>query len=231
MNDEKYPFAAPMTRAVSLTALACALAVMPGCFDNVETEFPTGLEPFELPNAAEAPAPEASEAFPERLVFERRRYRGGLSIHAKAYVQADIATTFDAVRNPLAGADRRPDVTFTYEEGVEPEYAWSHRSHLVIPDIVTVELQLTWRSGVVEGTEDAPFVTSTRWQKTWGTSAISRLEGSVVCYEVEPGVTELHIQYHLDALSQGYETIEDYLQGYYDSILALVRGEPLPEQM
>ena len=214
------------------TGAFCCLAwtaLASGCFENVAEEFPPGLEPFEEVN--EAAPPMGDDPYPEQLSFEQRRWtRGALSVHARAYVHADVAETFAAVRNPLAGADRREAVTFSWDEDVEPEYRWSHRSHLVIPDIVTVEFELTWRSGIVEGTEEAPEITATRWQKTWGTTAISLLEGSIVCRQVEPGITELEIQYHLDSLAAGYDTIEGYLQGYLDSILALVRGEPLPIQ-
>ncbi|MBX3274868.1 MAG: hypothetical protein KF729_31680 [Sandaracinaceae bacterium] len=161
----------------------------------------------------------------------RRRWTGGVtSEHARAYVHAGVATTLAAVRDPLAGADRRPSTTITFEEGVDPDDRRSHRSHRVVPDLVAVELQLEWRSDVVSGPLDAPTLTATRWQKVWGTSAISLLEGPIVCRQVAPSVTLLEIQYHLDALAQGYETIEAYLSGYYDSILALVRGEPLPPQ-
>lgn len=212
----------------SLLGLAAAVALS-GCFTNEVTDFPPGLEPFEQPNLAPEPG---SGDYPEEIVYHRTRWDGTLSVHARAYVEADVATTFAAVRNPLSGADRRESVDFTWEEGVEPDYPWSHRSHLVIPDIVTVEFQLTWRSGVVEGTEAAPTITATRWQKTWGSSSISLLEGSIICRAVEgqSGVTELEIQYHLDAFTASYQTIEDYLDGYYESIVALAHGRDLPVQ-
>jgi hypothetical protein len=224
-----------MTRRRSFPLLA--LVILSGCFDNVETAFPEGLEPWEDPN--EAPPPEATESdpYPEEIVFVRDTYRRANSVHARAYVQADVAATFAAVRHPLAGADRRPAVTFTYELDVEPEYEHSHRSHLVVPDIVTVEFDLTWRSGVVEGTVvdgmEVPTITATRWQKTSGTTAITTLEGSIVCRRVTDDVTELQIQYHLNAVGSGYETIESYLRGYFDSILLLAHGtapEDLPPQ-
>lgn len=211
-------------------ALAGCAALLSGCFDNVETTFPAGLEPWESPNVALAPEGTPDEPYPEEIVFVRRRWNRAPAVHARAYVQADVATTFAAVRNPLAGADRRPAVTFTWEDDVDPDYDWSHRSHLVIPDIVTVEFQLTWRSGVVEGTAEDPTITATRWQKTWGTSAIAVLEGSIVCRRVTDDVTMLEIQYHLEAFGSGHETIENYLRGYFDSIVALAHDRPLPPQ-
>ncbi len=217
------------TAALVVVALACLIAG--GCFNNVATTFPPGLEPWEDPNEAPDPAPVDGDMYPEQITFVRKRYMGANDVHARAYVHADVATTFAAVHNPLAGADRRPQVTFTYVEDVNPSVPWSHRSHLVIPDVVTVEFELTWRSDVVEGTVDMPRVTATRWQKTWGTSAISVLEGSVVCQQAAEGVTELQIQYHLRALGSGYDTVESYLQGYYDSIVALAHDQPLPPQM
>lgn len=214
-------------RALPLVLVAVGTT---SCFGNVETVFPPGLEPWE-DNIAPAPEGTAENPYPEEIVFVRRRWERAPAVHARAYVQADVATTFAAVRNPMAGADRRPAVTFSFEENVDPEYEWSHRSHLVIPDIVTVEFQLTWRSGIVEGTAEAPTITATRWQKTWGTTAIANLEGSVVCRRVNDEVTLLEIQYHLDAVASGHETIENYLRGYFESIVALAHGQPLPPQM
>lgn len=218
-------------RATSFALLA--LLALSGCFENVTTEFPEGLEPWEMPNEAEPPAATDTEPYPEEITFVRKRWMGALSMHSRAYVHADVATTFAAVRHPLAGADRRPAVTFEWEDDVEPDYEHSHRSHLVIPDIVTVEFWLTWRSGVVEGTSEEPIITATRWQKTDGTSAISLLEGSIVCTRVNDEVTELQIQYHLNAVASNFDTIENYLRGYFDSILLLAHGtapEDLPPQ-
>lgn len=220
--------------------------VLTSCFSPTETPFsdagvrdaaddnpfPPALAPWESPNVAAAPAATATEMYPEEISFERLRWTGGaVSVHARAYVHADVATTFAAVRHPLAGADRREIVTFTWEEDVEPSVTWSHRSHLTIPDIVTVEFELTWLSDVIEGTVDAPTLTATRWQKTWGSSAITLLEGSIVCQPITSDITELLIQYHLNAVGSGHGTIEDYLTGYYVSILALARGDELPIQM
>jgi hypothetical protein len=203
-----------------------------GCFDNVETMFPPGLEPWENPN--EAPLPEAVEGdpYPETIVFVQKRWTGGAyADHARSYVKADVRTTFDAVRNPLAGADRRPTVTFTWVDMVDPDYLYSFRSHLTVPDILTVEFELTWHSGIVEGTVDAPTITATLWQKTWGSTAITLLEGSIVCRRVTDDVTELDWQYHLNAFGSDWTTIENYLQGFQDSVVALAHGLPLPEQM
>lgn len=228
----------------TLFSIAIVALVTTGCFGNEATPlpdaavvdgstspFPPHLQPWEDPNEAEAPAATPTEMYPEEIRFLRRRWTGGASaVHARAYVHADVATTLEALRNPLAGADRRDAVTFTWDEDVDTRVPWSHRSHLVIPDIVTVEFELTWLSDVVEGSVEAPTMTATRWQKTWGSTAISLLEGSIVCVRVSDTVTELLIQYHLAAVGSGHETIEQYLTGYYDSILALVRGEPLPIQ-
>jgi hypothetical protein len=218
-------------RRASIGLALVALFVGTGCFDNVTTEFPPGLEPWEDPNMAPPPDPVGADTTPEALSMVRSRWVGGAaSVHARAYVHADVATTFAAVRHPLAGADRRESTTFTYEEGTDPSVPYSHSSHLTVPDIVTVEFELDWRSDVVEGTLEEPVITATRWQKVWGTSAISLLEGSIVCRYVSEGVTEIEIQYHLDSIGGGYETVEKYLTDYYASILALAHDQPLPIQ-
>ncbi len=233
-----------MRRASLLLAALAALTT--GCFEDIDTPFPdagpdagpvadAGPCPAQLSaweeNTAEFPAAEGDEMFPERINYVRTRWiRGANGMHARAYVHADIRTTFEAVRNPLAGADRRESVTFTFEEMVEPSVRWSHQSHLIIPDVVTVEFDLRWLSDVCQGTPEIPTLTSTRWQKVFGTSAIPLLEGNIQCVPITADVTGLEIQYHLDSFAADHQTIEDYLQGYYDSIVALAHGDPLPVQ-
>lgn len=233
-----------MTRALTVAIALCALLAS-GCFEDIDTPLPDAgadagmddggpcraeLSPWEE-NTAEFPAAEGSEMFPETINYvETDWIRGANGMHARAYVHADIVTTFEAVRNPLAGADRRDSVTFTYEEDVDPDFRWSHQSHLIVPDIVDVEFSLFWRSDICQGTPEAPTLTATRWQKISGSSAIPLLEGHIHCVPITADVTGLEIQYHLDAFAADHQTIRDYLQGYYDSIVALAHGDPLPVQ-
>ena len=235
-----------MRRWIVKRWIVCAAVLATGCFEDISTPFPdagmvdaggadAGLFPANLSpwedNRAEYPAATMADPYPETIHYVETRWTGGANgMHARAYVQADLRTTFEAVRNPLAGADRREEVTFTWEEMVEPGVRWSHRSNLIIPDIVTVEFDLLWLSDVITGTVDEPTLTSTRWQKVFGSSAISLLEGNVVCVPITPEVTGLEIQYHLNSLASDHGTIRDYLQGYYDSIVALAHGNPLPIQ-
>ncbi|MGE0787424.1 MAG: hypothetical protein AB7S26_17255 [Sandaracinaceae bacterium] len=228
----------------SLTLVA-SMALLTGCFEDISTPFPDagadggagdgGPCPAQLAaweeNTAEYPAADGTDEFPETINYvETRWLRGARGMHARAYVHADITTTFEAVRNPMAGADRRESTTFTFEEDVEPSVRWSHQSHLSVPDIVTVDFDLRWLSDVCQGTVEAPVLTSTRWQKVFGSSAISLLEGNIQCVPITADVTGLEIQYHLDSLGADDNTIRNYLQGYYDSIVALAHGDPLPVQ-
>jgi hypothetical protein len=228
-------------------AAACAASLATGCFEDIATPFPDAgsdagvgevdggpcppnLSAWEE-NTAEYPAPTADEPYPERIEYVRTQWTRSVdAVHARAYVHADLRTTFEAVRDPLAGADRRESVTFTFVEDVEPSVRWSHESMLTVPDIVTIEFTLRWLHDICQGTPEMPERTSTRWQKVFGSSAITLLRGNIQCVPITPEVTGLEIQYHLDSLAADHQTIEDYLQGYYDSILALVRDEPLPVQ-
>ncbi|MGF1465297.1 MAG: hypothetical protein ACFCGT_04115 [Sandaracinaceae bacterium] len=219
-------------------AFAASLAALAGCFGNVETPFPPGLEPWEE-NVAAFPF-EDGDPYPETIEYavadrweDPETGLRATNLHARGYVLEDTATVFEAARDPRAGLDRRRNVDSEIILDVEPEYRWSHLSILDIDDIIDVTVELTWRHGIVEGTDQEPLVTATRWQKTAGTTAVTLLEASLVCRAVPgaPGVTAVEYQYHLRAADRsGPRAIERIIQVYYDSIVALAHDEPLPDQ-
>ena len=146
-----------------------------------------------------------------------------LSVHARAYVQAPIATVFAAVRDPQVGRDPVDSQGFRVEAyDTEPTYAWSYRTFVHVQNVITLDWNVAWRHGVVSGTAAAPTLTATRWQKIAGTTAIPTLEGSLVLQPVagHPEVTEVQYQYHLDAPLSSYNSLEIYLDAVYARLLA-----------
>lgn len=201
-----------------------------GCFEEIETPFPPGLEPLEE-NTAPAPAPVDGDPYPETLVMVRafapstpRTH----AIHARGFVRAPTVDVWAALRNPDIGADRRTFSEWSTTYDVEPEYDYSYVIHSVIDNVIIVEYDVTWRHGVVEGTLESPLLVSARYQKTSGSSAIQDLRGSVILREVEPGVTEVAIVEYLRAISSGHENIESFLQDMFRGLVIVSHGDPLP---
>jgi hypothetical protein len=114
----------------------------------------------------------------------------------------------------------------------DTEYDFSYQTHVTANTTagITPEFDLDWRHCIAEGTIDAPLLTSTRWRKTFGSSAITLLEGSIVLAPLEgdPNVTEVRYQYHLDAqFTRPIPTIEAYLNVIYGRLRDLSHGAPL----
>jgi len=216
---------------VGVAVALVGAAATPGCFDNVTTEFPPGLEPFE-PNAALAPAPVGSDPCPETITFARLPdWRRATNVHARACIHAPIVVVWDAIRNPQTGRDPSSSHPpfMLLPEPIESECDGLYETQVHVDDIVDVDFRLCWRHEVIEGTDEEPLVTATRWQKVWGTSVITTLEGSLVSrpHPDDPEITELEYQYHLDAAIDGPERIEAYLASIYARTRDDAHGIPL----
>lgn len=219
-------------RAVSFRTSLGLAALLIGCFGEEETPFPPGLEPLEEENLATLPPAQEDEPYPEELVMVRDFAADASertpSVHARGYVRASVHDTWEALRDPDVGADRRVFSAWTVTEDVEPEYDYSYVIHSVITNVITVEYDVTWRHGVVVGTLAAPTVAAARYQKTAGSTAITDLRGSVVLYEVEPGVTEVQIIEYLNAVASNHRNIESFLRDMFAELVIRAHGGELP---
>ena len=209
-----------------------SVLVLGGCFGNVDTAFPQGLEPLEHENIASPPAPVDGDRYPEQLSTARSIALDTSprtnSVHARAYVHAPIAVVWEALRNPDVDADRRVFSSWSEMPLDEPEYDYSYIVHAVITNVITVEYDVTWRHGVVTGTLDAPEIVAVRYQKTSGSTAVQDLRGSIVLRSVTPDVTEMEIIEYLRAVGSGYDNIESFLHDMFEEVLAFSHGQPLP---
>lgn len=210
-----------MDRGAFGAATLIPLCLLGGCFGNEKTSFPEGLEPLEE-NTADPPVSQ-DEPFPEALSMRHGQDEWDW-VHARAYVHASMSRTWEALRDiDVCVDDGRVDrwsVTYDVEEG----YDYSYRIHNVADDIITVEFDITWRHGAVEGTVSDPELVAIRYQKTNGTEFIDRLEGSIVLRPVEDGITELDMVEHLEATAAGPEEIEAYFTDVFDDTLAFLNG-------
>lgn len=241
-----------MSRASrSVLGLAAALgAGAAGCYENVATPiddagpvvdggpFLPGLEPWDAVNLAAFPAPEGSDACPETIVFaDAPMYRRSHSVHARACIHAPMADVWDSIRNPEVGRD--PENTSSWSLLPAPEHfpqcdGADYETHLFVDDVVDIDFYICWRNQLIEGTEDAPLFTASRWGKVFGTSAIMRLEGSLLSYPHpdDPTITALEYQYHLDAATRpggpsNPETIRAYLTVIYNRLRDDSHGIPI----
>jgi hypothetical protein len=224
--------------AATTTLVAFGLAAA-GCYSNVQTVFPEDFEPWEEQMSEPAPAT-ASDPCPETLVHvESRMYNGGhtASVHGSACIHEPIATVFDAMRDPQTGRDPSVNTWTLFPEPVPEECsngpAGLFETAINAGSPISVDFRLCWRFALVSGTEEAPTQVVSRWQKVFGTSAISTLEGSLVASQF-PGdpenITIVDYQYHLTAATTGpsnYQTINEYLDVIYGRLLRRSHGEAL----
>lgn len=215
----------------SLTHRFVVLAALTtGCFGNEVTPFPDGLEPLGE-NTLEGPGT-PSDPYPEDYQVEGTSGGRFETVLGRGYIHAPLAQVWTAMRNPAVGADRRTSPEWTSsplaEEGYDFSYAVQHVAH----DIVTVEWEVTWRHGVVEGTVEAPELVAIRWQKTDGSTLLRVLEGSLVLRPVGDGsITELELVYHASATGGSLDAYMRYMRDIFDDAVAVTHGDPLPTYM
>jgi hypothetical protein len=220
------------TNARWTLAIALAIAAVPGCFDNVATSFPPGLEPWESTNLAPEPTPTDGDLCPETITFARvAPWERSTTVHARACIHAPLSVVAASIRNPQTGRDPTSSSPpfMVLPEPIAEECDGLYETQVHVDDIVDVDFRICWRHAVVEGTDDAPLLTAARWQKVWGTSVITTLEGSLLArpHPDDASITALEYQYHLDAAIDGPERIEAYLSSIYGRLRDDAHGIPL----
>ncbi|MDO9018170.1 MAG: hypothetical protein Q8S73_23255 [Deltaproteobacteria bacterium] len=213
-------------RAFILSALVFT-GLTAGCGSDEATAFPPGLQPFE---AVTVPLPAATASDPHPEVFVTRFGEGADYEWAqgRGYIHAPLARVYEAMRDPEVTTDRRRVTEFSSTPNTEPEYPFSYRVHYIVRDLVTIEFDMSWRLGPIEGSEAAPTAVSGVYQKTFGSSFIDVLRGDVVARQVDANTTDIEMVRHIRSAGAGGPEAEQYLRDKYNSILARVRGQPLP---
>lgn len=197
------------------------------CGRKADNRFPEGLGPLDDENLASFPPGDGSNPYPEILQTVTGESGDYEFVHGKGYVQASLSETWDALQDPAVSADRRAvtewSVTFDVEEG----YDVSYRIHNVVEDVITVDFDITWRHGAVEGTVETPSEVAINYAKTDGTTFIQILRGSMLLYEVDTNVTALEMIEHLKAPS-GIGPAVTYIRDVHTEAVLSVHGQPLP---
>lgn len=226
------------TLAAFVLVLGCAGA---GCYDNERNPFPPGLEPWEE-NHAPWPSPMPGEPCPEVISFGENFTFSGMrddgstytanAVHARACIRQPMHVVWEALQDPEVGRDHTTVNSFRVIQPPMPdECDGLYQSQINAgPAPFTVDFRLCWRMRVVEGTDEAPMLIAVRWQKVWGSSALSIMEGSLIArpFEGSSEITAVEYQYHLRAVSSSHQTIRDYLTVIYERLRDRAHGRPLP---
>ena len=206
----------------------------PGCYGNALTEFPAGFEPWEAQMSEPAPGT-PTDPCPETLVHvESRGYMGGrpAAVHASACIHAPLATVWAGVQDPQTARDPGVNRWTLFDAPMSECADGAFETGINAGSPVSVDFRLCFRFAVAAGTEAAPTRVVARWQKVFGTTAISTLEGSIVLepFPGDPSFTIVDYQYHLAAATTGpsnYQTINEYLDVIYDRLRRRSHGETL----
>jgi hypothetical protein len=202
------------------------LVLLVGCWGNKEVEFPPGLEPLAV-NKAPWPEPTGSQDYPEtiELISGEDEF---LWAHARGYVHADLTTTWEALRDPDVNADRRRLESWEVSWDVPQEYDYCYRLHVVVVDLVTLEWDIDWNHGVINGSLEEPEAIGVRWFKSEGSSLIDMQAGSIAAYALDDETTAIEVIYQIDAPVTTEQDLLDYVGDLYIDVVAWVHGEPLP---
>ena len=204
---------------------SAVLALLVACGGTIWTPLPPGMHTLE---ANTAPWPQSkTDPYPESLAIVtgwKQAYDWG---HARAYIHASPAAVWRAFQDPEVVADRHGTDAHSVQLNAEPAYPFSFRIHY---EESIVDRYENWRFGESDWLEDQPQLALVRYQKTEGTSFIHLLEGSIIVGAVDghADVAVVELIFHLSAANSGVEQVLKTLNNQYSSVLAKVRGKPLP---
>jgi hypothetical protein len=210
-----------------LASVGVAVMSLAGCQHDETTAFPPGLAPLATDSVA-PPAGDGGDAYPETVTITQGSDPNYNYVVATGYVDAPIETVWAAFKIPNVVVDRENITSYTVQENVETGYDVSFLTAYTINSIVTVQYDLTWREGVVAGTEDDPTQVSVVYEKTYGSSFVSLMQGSIELVSVSPNVTELQFVQYMSAQDTGSGNIASWTSELFASVVAQVHGQPLP---
>jgi hypothetical protein len=215
--------------------LWCAVSLagsLAGCFlgGSESTPFPPGLEPIGE-NTAPLPAPVDGDDYPEAIEIVHGEIDGVIFVHARGYIKSTPAKVWAALMVPDVVANRRSTDAHVASFDVEPDYDFSMLLSYTVERVVTIEWDETWRYGAVDGSFEAPAHGALSFQKTFGTTFIALLEGSIEVREIDGAdqVTEYGFMQNLDTIMTESAEQAQYPLDLHEDIKAHVAGLPLPE--
>lgn len=215
---------------VHLALFAPLTCVAAGCQHDTTTTFPAGLQPIAVDTVA-PPVADAADAHPEELSLVQGHDDGGNYdyVFATGYVDASLEDVWAAFKIPDVIVDRHNIDSYTVTQNVEKGYDVSFlTTYSRKAGPYNVVFDITWREGVVEGTEGNPSQVSVVYEKTHGSSFVDLMTGSIELVSVTPTVTELQFAQRMRGMSTDSSTISTWTNALFASVVAHVHGKPLP---
>ncbi len=209
-------------RAAHVAAVA-TLAIFAAC--SSETPLAAGVTPLE---ANTAPLPTlAGDPYPEVQATVTGTKSDYDWAHGQAYVKASPAAVWQALHDPEVVTDRHGTTSHSIKLNSEPAYSFSFRIDYHAGGVEWFE---DWRYAVQAGSESAPEQAMIRSQKTDGTTFISLIEGEIAVRAVagQSDVTLVQQIAHIKSVGSNAQTAKKTLDDQYASLLAKVKGLPLP---
>ena len=226
-------------RPAHLVGATILLALAAGCGKNQVEDFPVsvGFQPLEsIVDSALPPAASGTDLHPEGLgAIMAPAESGHFTSHARGYIHAPLARVYQALHDPASSyihnsnnaprLDNVPGNPFIGEEPFPISFRVRYSNATVVGD---VKFDVTYRAGPLQGTDAAPVVVGQRYQKTWGTSNIRVMAGSLVATAVDgaPDVTEVEMIAWLDATTQHQSDCDGTLRDLFGDLVAVVAALP-----
>jgi len=235
-----------------------AATTLAACGSHVATQFPPGLNA--LQDTVEVAWPDCNtgttdgcasptDKYPETLATEQGGVNGtgpGYGwAHGRGYLKHPVAEVWAALQLPgavqLGFYPEKGQSTCAGAENVESGYDVSFSTHETPTGIGSfADFTVTFREGVVLGTSMAPQEVAVVYQKTWGTTYVGVLAGSIVFQAAadDPNVTSVEMIRHLAAshtnngpqaqswITMYYDELKGYLDGTVTSFPILCSGVP-----
>ena len=159
--------------------------------------------------------------------------------HGRGYLKYPISAVWAALQLPaviqLSFYPERNQSSCDAAMNVESGYQVSFDTHEVPDGVIQshYDFVVTFREGVMVGTEAAPQQIGVVYQKTWGaiSPGVQVLSGSIIFEAVpgEPDVTSIEMIRHLQATdTDGGPQALSWITDYYNEIGSVLGGTPAP---
>lgn len=207
-------------------SIVASLLLLFGCFDDIKSEFEPGLDELET---NEAPKPGGVG----NLSIVDGEEADYLWVHGRGVIAATPAEVWAATKVPDRLINKCQSDGQQVQTGVEEDYEFSFKVHYTVESFVTVEWDELWRYGTPGSEPEAPRIGVIRYQKVFGSDAITLLEGQIrVVQTGDPNRTEVQFVEHLDAIGGGIEAMTEQMQQRFAELEAAVddaSGPSCPE--
>jgi len=230
---------------------AIGLAATTGCGSRTSADFPAGIDNNLLQDqiavawpactaATDPGCSSATDPYPETLATEISGTSSGYGwAHGIGYLKTPIATVWNKLQIAqgvvqLSFYPERDNSSCDAGLNVETGYDVSFETHEVPNGAIQshYDFSVTFREGVLKGTETAPEAVGVVYKKTWGATSpgVQTLAGSIIFTAVTPDVTSIEMIRHLSATNtNGGPQARSWITEYYAVLKEVLAGTPPPD--